>query len=138
GFSTPPPPDPSVPDIEEEVGLYPPPHVVATTNDLWILFPDRLSQYDRHSGNSKQEIPLNTAYSGLTGSDTGITVISADESDHRVITRIRLADGTVQTEPLEAAAAETPPANRRPKPATGMSATNSLGTASAARPAEHA
>ncbi len=138
GFSTPPPPDPSVPDIEEEVGLYPPPHVVATTNDLWILFPDRLVQYDRHSGNSKQEIPLNTAYSGLTESDTGITVISADESDHRVITRIRLADGTVQTEPIEAAAAETPPASRRPKPATGMSATNSLGSASSARPAEHA
>jgi hypothetical protein len=143
GFSTPPPPDPSVPNIEEEVELYPPPHVVATTNNLWILFPDRLVQYDRHSGNSKQEIPLNTAYSGLTESDDGITVISADESDHRMITRIRLADGTVQTEPIEPAAAETPPAGRRQKPAAGMSATNNQGSASAAkpaaaRPAEHA
>ncbi len=138
GFSTPPPPDPSVPNIEEEVELYPPPHVVATTNDLWILFPDRLVQYDRRSGNSKQEIPLNPPYSGLTETDDGITVISADESDHPSVTRIRLADGTVQTEPIEPAAAEIPPASRRPKPAAGMSATNNLGSASAAKPSSAA
>ena len=55
GFYRPPPRDTSVPDIDEAVSLYPEPHVIATTDDLWILFPGRLVQYDRHSGNSEDQ-----------------------------------------------------------------------------------
>jgi hypothetical protein len=54
GFAPPPPRDPSVPDLEEQVELYPRPHVMAAPDSLWILFPGRLVQYDRRSGNSKQ------------------------------------------------------------------------------------
>lgn len=109
GFSPPPPPDPSIPDIEEEVELYPRPHVMATTNALWILFPGRLVQYDRRSGNSKQEIPVNPPFFGLAESAGGITIISADESDRQIVTRIKFADGTVQTEPIDSPTPAAPP-----------------------------
>jgi hypothetical protein len=122
GFSPPPPPDPSMPNIEEEVELYPRPHVMATTNDLWILFPGRLAQYDRRSGNSKQEIPVNPPFFGLAESDGGITVISADESDRQIITRINFADGKMQTEPIESPKPAPPPPVVRTKPSAGSPA----------------
>jgi hypothetical protein len=122
GFSPPPPPDPNRPNIEEEVELYPRPRVMAATNDLWILFPGRLIQYDRRSGNSKQEIPVNPPFFGLAENADGMTIISTDESDHRIITRIKFADGTVQTEPIErsqpaAPAAAAAPVRRAKTPA---------------------
>ena len=104
GFSPPPALDPSKPNIEEQVELYPRPHVMATTNDLWILFPGRLVQYDRRSGVRKQEIPVNPPFFGLAENAGGITVVSADESDRRIITRIKFSDGSVQTEPIDAPA----------------------------------
>jgi hypothetical protein len=119
GFSPPPPPDPSRPDIEEQVELYPRPRVMATANDLWILFPGRLVQYDRRSGNSRQEIPVNPPFFGLAESAGGITVISADESDRQIVTRIRLADGTVQAEPIESPRPAAPPPVVRTKSSAG-------------------
>jgi hypothetical protein len=119
GFAPPPPRDPSVPDIEEPVELYPRPHVMAATNSLWILFPGRLVQYDRRSGNNQREIPLNPPFFGLTESDSGIAVISADDSDRQVVTRIALADGSVRTEPIEAAPPAAPPPVVRTKPPAG-------------------
>jgi hypothetical protein len=116
GFSPPPKPDPSMPNLEEETELYPEPHVIATTNDLWILFPGRLIQYDRRSGNSKQEIPLNPPFFGLAQSDSGITFIASDESEHRIITRIAFADGAVQTEPIQSASAAPLPSTNPAKP----------------------
>ena len=125
GFSAPPPPDPSVPNLEEEVELYPRPRVMATTNDLWILFPGRLVQYDRRSGNSKQEVPFNPPFFGLTQSDTGLTLISSDESDRQIITRIAFADGTVRTEPIQSVSAAAVPADSPAKsPATTSPSTN--------------
>ncbi len=121
GFSPPPPPDPSLPNIEEETSLYPEPHVIATTNDLWILFPGRLIQYDRRSGNSKREIPLNPPFFGLVQNDRGITFISADEAGRQAITRIAFADGTVQTEPIQPAGVPVVPAKT---PATLPASTN--------------
>ena len=101
GFSPPPPPDSGAPSIEEEVELYPRPRVIAAPNDLWILFPGRLIQYDRHNGNSKQEITLNPPFFGLAQSDSGLTTVSGDESGHQTITRIAFADGTARTEPIQ-------------------------------------
>ena len=112
GFSPPPPPDPNRPNIEEQTELYPRPRVMATTNDLWILFPGRLIQYDRRSGNSKLEIPVNPPFFGLTEAAGGITIISADESDRETVTRVKFADGTVQTEPIGSARSEAPPVVR--------------------------
>jgi hypothetical protein len=131
GFSPPPPPDPNQPNIEEEVELYPPPRIIARSNDLWILFPGRLVQYDRRSGNSKQEIPLNPPYSGLAQHDDGLTMISADEAGRQTITRIAFADGTVRTEPVQPAGAAAAPTNNPAKPpakppATTLSANNQL------------
>ena len=95
----------AIPNEEEQIGLYFRAHVIATTNDLWVLFPGRLAQYDRRSGNRKQEIPLNPPFYGLAESDQRITVVSAGESGRRIVTRVQFADNTVQTEPLEPAAA---------------------------------
>jgi len=115
GFS-PPPPVSSRPGIEEQVRLYPEPHVVATTTDLWILFPGRLVQYDRHSGNSKQQVPLNPPFFGLAQSDTAITMISSDESMQQMMTRITLADGAVKTDPIKFVRVAAAPSNSPAKP----------------------
>lgn len=112
-------------EIEEPVRLYPEPRVIATTNDLWILFPGRLAQYDRHTGNRKQELPLNPPFFGLAQNDSGMTVISSDESGRETITRIAFSNGTVQTALIESGAAAASPARRQPPPATIEVATNS-------------
>ena len=112
-------------DIEEPVRLYPEPRVIATTNDLWILFPGRLVQYDRHTGNNKQELPLNPPFFGVAQNDSGMTVISSDESGRETITRIAFSNGTVQTAPIESGAAVASPARSQPPPATIEVATNS-------------
>ena len=114
-------------EIEEPVRLYPEPHVIATTNDLWILFPGHLAQYDRHTGNRKQELPLNPPLFGLVQSDSGMTVISSDESGRETITRITFSNGTVQTAPIESGAAAASPAKSQPPPATIEVSTNSVG-----------
>jgi len=112
GFS-PSKPEPGDLTFAEDVTLYPMPRVIATTNDLWILFGDRLIQYDRRSGNNKQEIPLHPPVFSFTQNGDGLTVVSGDESGHEVITRIAPADGSIQTEPIESTnIAATVPASR--------------------------
>ena len=130
GFYRPPPRDASLPDIEEPVRLYPQPRVVATTNDLWILFPGSLVQYDRHNGNRKQQIPLNPPFFGLAQSGNALTVIAADESGQQTMTRIALADGAVKVEPLKFANPAPPPSNhvaRPPAASAPISPNNQLG-----------
>jgi len=113
-------------EIEEPARLYPEPHVIATTNDLWILFPGRIAQYDRHTGNRKQEIPLNPPFFGMAQSDSGMTVISSDESGRETITRIAFSNGTVQTAPIESGAAAASPSRSQPQPPTIVVSTNSV------------
>jgi hypothetical protein len=91
-------------DTGDDPAFYPKPHVIATANDLWILSPGRITQYDRHTGNSKQEIPLNPPFFGMAQSDGGMTVISSDESGREIIIRIAFPGGTIQTEPVESVA----------------------------------
>jgi len=112
-------------EIEEPARLYPEPHVIATANDLWILFPGHLGQYDRHTGNSKQEIPLNPPFFGMAQSDSGMTVISSGESGRETITRIAFSNGTVQTAPIESGAAVASPSRSQPQPPTIVVSTNS-------------
>jgi hypothetical protein len=125
GFSAPVPLNPARGDAEEPARLYPEPHVIATTNDLWILFPGRLAQYDRRSGNRKQEIPLNPPFFGMAQSDGGMTVISSDESGRQTITRIAFSNGTAQTAPIESGAAVASPSRSQPQPSTITVSTNS-------------
>ena len=96
-------------DAGDEPAFYPKPHVIATANDLWILSPGRITQYDRHTGNSKQEIPLNPPFFGMAQNDGGITVISSDDAGREIITRIALPGGTIQTEPVESVAVAPAP-----------------------------
>jgi len=57
------------------------PHVIATTNDLWILFPGRPSpQYDRHTGNRKPGTAVEPAVLRHGAKRQWHTVISSDES----------------------------------------------------------
>ena len=116
GFYRPPPRDKSKPDIYEQVSLYPEPHVIATTNDLWILFPGRLVQYDRRSGNTKQQILLNPPFFGLAQSDSAISLISSDESGQQIMTRVTLADGTAKTDPIQFTRAAALPSNNVARP----------------------
>ena len=106
----------ALPSASAEAGdnpaFYPKPHVIATANDLWILSPGRITQYDRHTGNSKQEIPLNPPFFGMAQNDGGITVISSDESGREIIIRIALPGGTIQTEPVESVTVAPAPAGQ--------------------------
>ena len=120
-------------EIEEPARLYPEPHVIATTNDLWLLFPGRIAQYDRHTGNRKQEIPLNPPFFGMAQTDTGMTAISSDESGRETITRIAFSNGTVQTAPIESGAAVAAPSQSQPQPPTAALSTNSAGYATLAK-----
>ncbi|MGA2180646.1 MAG: PQQ-binding-like beta-propeller repeat protein [Verrucomicrobiota bacterium] len=117
----------------EPARLYPEPHVIATANDLWILFPGHLAQYDRHTGSSKQEIPLNPPFFGMAQNDSGMTVISSDESGRETITRIAFSNGTAQTAPIESGAAAASPSKSQPTPATIEVSTNSVGYAMLAK-----
>ena len=117
----------------EPARLYPEPHVIATANDLWILFPGHLAQYDRRSGTSKQEIPLNPPFFGMAQSDSGMTVISSDESGRETITRIAFPNGTVQTVPIESGAAVASPSQSQPQSSTTALSTNSAGYATLAK-----
>ena len=125
GLPAPVPLDAARGEIEEPVRLYPEPRVIATANDLWILFPGRLAQYDRHTGKSKQEFPLPPPFFGLAQNDGGMTVISSDESGRETITRIAFSNGAAQTTPIESDAAAASPARGQPPPATIEVATNS-------------
>ena len=127
GISAPVPLNPARGVIEEPARLYPEPHVIATANDLWILFPGRIAQYDRHTGNRKQEIPLNPPFFGMAQSDRGMTVISSDESGRETITRIAFPNGAVQTVPIESGAALASPSRSQPQPSTIVVSTNSVG-----------
>jgi hypothetical protein len=120
-------------EIEEPARLYPEPHVIATANDLWILFPGHLAQYDRRSGTSKQEIPLNPPFFGMAQSDSGMTVISSDESGQQIMTRIALADGTIQSEPIKSTGALASPSQSQPQSSTTALSTNSAGYATLAK-----
>src|SRR5208282_5092394 len=133
GFSAPVPLDSARGEIEEPARLYPEPHVIATTNDLWVLFPGHLAQYDRHTGNRKQEIPLNPPFFGMAQSDSGMTAISSDESGRQTITRIAFSNGTVQTVPIESGAAVASPSQSQPQPPTTALSTNSAGYATLAK-----
>ena len=117
----------------EPARLDPEPHIIATTNDLWILFPGRIAQYDRHTGNCKQEIPLHPPFFGMAQSDSGLTVVSSDESGRETITRIVFSNGTVQTAPIESDAAAASPSPGQPLPGTITVATNSVGYATLAK-----
>jgi hypothetical protein len=112
-------------EIEEPARLYPEPHIIATANDLWILFPGHLAQYDRHTGNRKKEIPLNPPFFGMAQNGNGITVISSDESGQQIMTRIALADGTIQTDPIKSTGAVASPSRSRPQPPAIVVSTNS-------------
>jgi hypothetical protein len=128
GIPAPAPMNPAKGEIEESAMLYPEPHVIATVNDLWILFPGRIAQYDRHTGKSKQEIPLNPPFFGMSQNDSGMTVISSDESGRETITRIAFSNGTVQVEPMASGAAVASPSKSQSQPPTTAS-TNSAGYA---------
>jgi hypothetical protein len=113
-------------EIEEPAMLYPEPHVIATVNDLWILFPGRIAQYDRHTGKSKQEIPLNPPFFGMSQNDSGMTVISSDESGRETITRIAFSNGSVQVEPMASGAAALPSVRPAPPPAVAPSTSDQI------------
>ena len=128
------PMNPAKGEIEEPAMLYPEPHVIATVNDLWILFPGRIAQYDRHTGKSKQEIPLNPPFFGMSQNDSGMTVISSDESGRETITRIAFSNGSVQVEPIASGAAALPSAHPPSPPAVAPSTSDQIVTASVSVP----
>ena len=123
------PMNPAKGEIEEPAMLYPEPHVIATVNDLWILFPGRIEQYDRHTGKSKQEISLNPPFFGTSQNDSGMTVISSDESGRETISRIAFSNGSVQVEPIASGAAALPSARLSSPPAVAPSTSNQIVTA---------
>jgi hypothetical protein len=122
--SRPGPSNPALANAGDDLQFFPNPHVVATVNDFWILFPDRIVQCDRHTGKRKQIIPLNPPVFGMAQNESGITVISSDDAGREIITRIALPAGAIQTELVASAGAGPLPSDSQPKPPDAAPATD--------------
>ena len=122
--SRPGPSNPALANAGDDLQFFPNPHVVATVNDFWILFPDRIVQCDRHTGNRRQIIPLNPPVFGMAQNENGITVISSDDAGREIITRIALPAGAIQTELVASAGAGPLPSDSQPKPPDAAPATD--------------
>ncbi|MDB6067228.1 MAG: Pyrrolo-quinoline quinone [Pedosphaera sp.] len=81
------------------------PHVIATINDIWICFPNRLARFDRSTG-SRKEVPIHDQIFSVTHGNEAILVVSGNSQGPAVLTRIALPEGTAQTEDIST---PTPP-----------------------------
>lgn len=94
-------------DAEEDWGFFPyhVPELLASSDDIWLKFPDRIARHDRKTGARKQDIPLRSPVYHLAHGHSSIVAVSGDRWAVRTLTRISLPEGTVKTTQLP------PPAN---------------------------
>ena len=122
----------------DEAFAYANPHVIATTNDIWVSGNGRLARFDRKTG-SRKEVPLKEKIRDVTFGSDAILAVCGNSEDRESLTRITLSDGGIQTEEIGAAAKATPAppkkaATDNPKPVTdadttGAAQAKAIGTA---------
>ncbi len=85
-------------------------HVVATTNDIWVAWPDKLMRLDRQTGQEKPLTLPDPVISVVPG-DNMILVVSGNPPARETVTQFSLPDGTPQSEDVTA-----PPEPAKPPP----------------------
>ena len=103
------------------VNAYAMPRVVATTNDVWVAWPDRLMRLDRQTGAQKAVSVPDPVVSVNAGEDM-ILVVSGDTPGKETVTQISLPEGNTQTAEITLPARpaiKAPPAVTRPTTAPG-------------------
>ena len=101
------------------------PHVIATTNDVWVTLPDRLARFDRQTG-ARKEIGIMDKILSISETDNAILVISGTPGVHETLTEIMLPEGTLQTEDITTQAEIINPSAPKIKGLKPTAATNKL------------
>lgn len=114
------------------------PRVIATTNDIWVSFSDRLARFDRQTGNVK-DVGIKDKIRSVTYNGNTILVVSREPSERELLTQITLPDGNMQSE--EITPAKLKPVKPDPKGVKGAkiavnNPTNKTSLAKVAKPAD--
>jgi cytoskeletal protein RodZ len=88
---------------------YASPRVVATANDIWIAWPDRLLRIDRQTGAQKQ-LSIPDPIVNIATGDHMILVLSGNSATNQTVTQFSLPDGATQTEEIASSAPSDVPA----------------------------
>lgn len=96
------------------------PRVLAATNSIWLLYPERIDRHDLVTGAHQQEIPIPNPVMRRMQTDESIVMISGDTFGRRTVTHITLADGKVRTEQVEPRKTETIATVKKPGAAPGQ------------------
>jgi len=75
------------------------PHVIATSNDVWVTFPDHLARFDRQTG-SRKELSIAGNVRNVSAANDDILVVSGTPGRQETLTKFTLPDGTAQTEDI--------------------------------------
>jgi hypothetical protein len=89
---------------------YAQPHVLATTNDVWVAWPDKLMRLDRQTGQEKPLSIPEPVISVIPGENM-ILVLSRGPSTNETMTQFTLPDGAAHSEEIT-----PPPEPARPPP----------------------
>lgn len=82
---------------DEEGGYYGSPHVVATSNDVWVAISDHLARFDRQTGSPKST-GIKEKILNISVRPDSIFVVSGERRKHEILANISLPDGNVETE----------------------------------------
>ena len=102
----------------EDYFLFSNPHVIATSNDIWLSFRGEIARFDRQTGARKQ-VAIPGKILNVTPDDGMILALSANPDGRQLLTQITLPDGAVRSEEITSshpAGAAAKPALKTPRP----------------------
>ncbi len=103
---------------------YESPHVVTTTNDIWIAWRDRLLCVDLQTGTQKS-LSIPDPVASITAGDHMILVLSGKSSSNQVVTQFSLPGGATQTEEIASQVQSNAPAKPAANPVVVKTSTGS-------------
>lgn len=80
------------------------PHVIATTNDIWLTTRDHLARFDRQTG-ARKEIKIDGKIRSIDPGEDAILIVSGNSNGSETLAEISLPDGAMQSEEIKSAAA---------------------------------
>ena len=86
--------------IEQQPGQ---PTVLANTNDIWVLYPNRVAHFDAQSGTRKEEVDLKAPVLSISHNEDSILAVSQPDATHKVVTQISLTGGSTQSQEIDLA-----------------------------------
>jgi outer membrane protein assembly factor BamB len=88
---------------------YASPRIIATTNDIWVAWSDRLLRIDRQTG-AQKPLSLPDPIVNVATGDHMILVLSGNSSSNQTVTQFSLPDGATQTEEIAPSTQSNTPA----------------------------